>query len=104
VEFLNLRVRLEAATPGGVPAPQQTAAEAGPAQPAGRQAWFDGSGFIETPVHDRYSLPPGTEIAGPAIIEERESTLIVGPGGHARVADDFNIVVTLAAERESGTS
>lgn len=41
-------------------------------------------GFIAFPVYDRYRLAPG-EMAGPAIIEERESTVIVGEGAHVRV-------------------
>ena len=42
--------------------------------------------FIPYTVYDRYRLFPGAEFTGPAIIEERESTLIVGEG--ARVMTD----------------
>ncbi|MFN8526364.1 MAG: hydantoinase/oxoprolinase family protein [Chloroflexota bacterium] len=50
--------------------------------------------FLSTPVHDRYLLQPGQTIAGPAIIEERESTIIVPP--HLRVTVDgvMNVVLT----------
>jgi len=41
--------------------------------------------FIAYIVYDRYKLPPGAQIAGPAIVEERESTVIIGDGGEARV-------------------
>jgi N-methylhydantoinase A len=41
--------------------------------------------FIAYTVYDRYKLPSGAEIAGPAIVEERESTVIVGAGAAARV-------------------
>lgn len=34
--------------------------------------------FIPFTVYDRYSLPPNERFQGPAIIEERESTLVVG--------------------------
>ena len=30
------------------------------------------------PVYDRYSLQPGMQLAGPAIVEEHESTTVVG--------------------------
>jgi N-methylhydantoinase A/oxoprolinase/acetone carboxylase beta subunit len=40
---------------------------------------------VETPVYDRYGLQPGAAFAGPAIIEERESTTIIGPGARVRV-------------------
>ena len=36
-------------------------------------------------MYDRYALTPGMVFAGPAIIEERESTTVVGPGARIRV-------------------
>jgi N-methylhydantoinase A len=51
-----------------------------------RRAYFpETGGYVETPVYDRYALQPGAAFAGPAIIEERESTTIVGPGARIRV-------------------
>jgi N-methylhydantoinase A/oxoprolinase/acetone carboxylase beta subunit len=32
-------------------------------------------------------------LAGPAIIEERESTAVIGPGGHGRVDEGLALVV-----------
>ncbi|OGA67723.1 MAG: hydantoinase [Betaproteobacteria bacterium RIFCSPLOWO2_12_FULL_65_14] len=48
-------------------------------------------GFIPHTVYDRYKLPPGAEIAGPAIVEERESTVIVGSGAASRV-DEYGFL------------
>jgi N-methylhydantoinase A len=42
--------------------------------------------FVSHTVFDRYRLFPGAEFKGPAVIEEKESTLIVGEG--ARVMMD----------------
>jgi N-methylhydantoinase A len=42
--------------------------------------------FISYTVYDRYKLFPGAGFSGPAIIEEKESTLIVGED--ARVSSD----------------
>jgi N-methylhydantoinase A len=51
-----------------------------------RRVWFaEADGFVETDVLDRYRLAPGTEFDGPAVVEERESTMVIGPGAHARV-------------------
>ncbi len=36
--------------------------------------------YVRTPVYDRYALGAGASCAGPAIVEERESTLVVPPG------------------------
>ncbi|MCX8111211.1 MAG: hydantoinase/oxoprolinase family protein [Syntrophorhabdaceae bacterium] len=47
--------------------------------------------FIPYTVYDRYKLFPGASFMGPAIIEERESTLVVGEDGHVRM-DDFGFL------------
>jgi len=61
-----------------------------------RRAWFaEANGWVDTPVYDRYTLGPGTTFDGPAIVEERESTAIIGPGAHCRVDDGRTIVVEL---------
>ena len=41
-----------------------------------------------TPVYDRYQLVPGVQLEGPAILEERESTTVVGPDARIEV-DEF---------------
>jgi N-methylhydantoinase A len=50
-------------------------------------------GFKECPVYDRYRMGPGTTLTGPAVVEERESTLVVGPGGKLRIDDYLNAIV-----------
>jgi N-methylhydantoinase A len=61
-----------------------------------RPAFFaEAGGFVETPVYDRYRLSPGQSFEGPAIVEERESTAVIGPGGRCRVNDQLTLVVEL---------
>ena len=73
------------------------AGESGPALKGERQAWHpELGGLTATPVYDRYRLAPGARIEGPAIVEERESTLVIGPGGTGVVDDQWNLVVTVA--------
>jgi N-methylhydantoinase A len=61
-----------------------------------RPAYFpELGGFHQTAVYDRYALPPGAELRGPAIVEERESTVVIGPGARGRVDELLNIVVEL---------
>jgi N-methylhydantoinase A/oxoprolinase/acetone carboxylase beta subunit len=50
-----------------------------------------GREFIPYTVYDRYKLSPGHEFQGPAIIEEKESTLIVGEDAHVST-DDFGFL------------
>jgi N-methylhydantoinase A len=56
------------------------------------------SGFVETPVYDRYAMRPGLKILGPALIEERESTCVITPGHQAHVDDSLNVVAELTGE------
>jgi len=59
-----------------------------------RSAYFpEAGGYVDTPVYDRYRLGVGSAFDGPAIVEERESTLVVGPGGRAEVDPHGNVVV-----------
>jgi N-methylhydantoinase A/oxoprolinase/acetone carboxylase beta subunit len=47
--------------------------------------------FIPYTVYDRYQLFPGAQFQGPAIIEEKESTLIVGEDASA-TTDEFGFL------------
>ena len=62
-----------------------------------RNVWF-GDAFVECEVLDRYALGPGTTIEGPTVIEERESTCVLGPGDRATVDPHLNLVAELANE------
>lgn len=50
------------------------------AAPTLRRAYFRAVGWAETPVYHFDRLEPGREIAGPAIIESRLTTVVVDPG------------------------
>jgi N-methylhydantoinase A len=63
-----------------------------------RAAYLPEAGeFVEVPVHNRYDLRPGSRFAGPAIVEERESTVVVGQHGHCTVDAHGNLRITLVA-------
>ncbi len=47
--------------------------------------------FVSYTVYDRYRLFPGAKFQGPAIIEEKESTLIVGEDAHV-ATDEFGFL------------
>jgi N-methylhydantoinase A len=65
-----------------------------------RRAYFpECGGYVEAPVYDRYALAPRATLSGPAIVEERESTLIVGGRGRARVDEHLNVIVEFADGR-----
>jgi N-methylhydantoinase A len=61
-----------------------------------RPAFFaEAGGFVETPVYDRYELRAGASFVGPAIIEERDSTVIIPSGSKANVDEFHNLIVQL---------
>jgi len=51
--------------------------------------------FIDTLVYDRYLLEPGDQFKGPAVLEERESTVVVGPRAECSVDPYGNLVIQL---------
>ena len=64
-----------------------------------RPVYFvDAGGVIDTPVYDHYALALGVVVQGPAIIEQRESTVVVGPKASASVDADYNLVMLLEAK------
>jgi N-methylhydantoinase A len=93
VEFINFKVRaklperlLELPRAAGGPGRLEDAVK-------GSREAFSGIAreFIPYTVYDRYALFPGAAFEGPAIIEERESTLIVGEDASVSV-DDYGFL------------
>ena len=53
-------------------------------------------GFEEARVYHRYSLPAGREFSGPAVVEERESTIVVPQDARFRKDAGGHIVIEVA--------
>ena len=49
-----------------------------------RKVWFPQTGFVSTPVYDRDKLPAECRLAGPAIIEQMDTTTVVPPKSKLR--------------------
>ena len=63
-----------------------------------RRVYFpETNGFTDCPVYDRYQLRAGDRFDGPALVEERESTVVIIPHSQAHVDRDGNIIVDLTA-------
>jgi N-methylhydantoinase A len=59
-----------------------------------RTVWLpEAGGSVACPVYDRDLLGPGHVIAGPAIVEQMDSTTLVLPGQHATVDAWLNIMI-----------
>ena len=91
--------RLSASEPPPRPDIRFSAAGSG-AYPGGvkgeRQVLLTEEGrYVDCPVFDRYGLEPGAAVDGPAIVEERESTVFVGPDARCTIDDHLNLVMSL---------
>ena len=93
LEIANLRaigkgtiegVTIEEAEPGG--------SDPSEARVGTEEVYFDGA-WRETPIYDRTKLQPGNEVAGPAIVVEDDSTVVIQPDHVARVDRYANIEV-----------
>ena len=62
-----------------------------------RKVWFETDAALDTPVYDRATLLPGDKIAGPAVIEQLDSTTLVFPGDRATVDSHLNLLVEISA-------
>jgi N-methylhydantoinase A len=60
-----------------------------------RKAFFaESGGYVDTPLYDRAKLHAGATFAGPAIVEDIDSTAVIGPGTHVEIDAYANLVVT----------
>jgi len=64
------------------------------ARTGSRGAYF-GTEFVDTPVYDATLLGPGTQITGPALVEEPFTVVVIPPGATAVVDDAGNYTLTL---------
>ena len=78
---------------------KQIEAKAGDAEEAikgYRQAYFaEAGGYVETPLYERSKLAPGMSFAGPAIVEEVDSTAVIGPNTNVTIDKYANLIVEL---------
>ncbi|MCW3476224.1 hydantoinase/oxoprolinase family protein [Limobrevibacterium gyesilva] len=56
-----------------------------------RRVWFDG--WTDTPVFGRLGLPVGAVIAGPAVLEQPDTTILIEPGLSGRVDRFGNLIL-----------
>ncbi len=97
VELITCRVSVA----GPVPQVPRELSRTQPAAGAGarkgtRPVYFPEAGrYVETPVFDRYRLTAGTAFDGPAVLEERECTVIAGPSCRVRIDSYANLFLDL---------
>ena len=95
VQCLNWRITVSGKNPGfRVKGDQAGSLPLGEAIKGEREVYSpDRSRYVVCPVYDRYRLSPGVELRGPAVIEETESTIVVGARGQVRVNENLCVII-----------
>jgi N-methylhydantoinase A len=76
------------------PPPRELAAGGTTEPKQRREVYFaEASGYVDCPIYDRYALGARTELAGPAVVEEFDSTTVVHPGYGLSVDDHGNLII-----------
>jgi N-methylhydantoinase A len=61
-----------------------------------REVWFpEAGGFVACPIYDRDKLKSGNRFAGPAIVEQMDSTTVLLPGMTATVEPYLNLILEM---------
>ena len=63
-----------------------------------RQVYFEKIGFVEAPIYDGRSIRPGNLIAGPAVIHEPDTTIVVCKGQEAMLDQYETYVIEVVNE------
>ena len=97
-EAVNYRVRATVRVPKfSMKRHDRAVGPASDAKIGEREVYFArASGMTQTPVYDRVLLAPGHEVAGPAVVEQLDSTTVVYPGQRAVVDDYRNLVIAVS--------
>lgn len=91
--------QLHLAAVGKIPKPSFRPTDPVPQAPGApaerRPVYFGEDGWVDTPVYDRDALAAGTAFAGPAIVNQLDSTTVVPPRTRAEIDEWLNIRIHL---------
>lgn len=98
IEVLSWSVTLGRPAPAALPLAEP--ATAGSATPSGRRRLLDARSraWVEAATYRRERLLPGQSLAGPALVEEANTTTLVPPGFAARLGPAGHLIL----ERQAG--
>lgn len=91
VEIYQLGLAAIGKTPKPAFIPQRADTQQPPAPASVRPVYFDETGWVDTPVFNRDELPAGTQLVGPAVIDQLDSTTVVPPNTNGEVDEWLNI-------------
>jgi N-methylhydantoinase A/oxoprolinase/acetone carboxylase beta subunit len=92
-EFLTFRLKVTAPRrPVNLASTAQAAGSIEAARRGSRRCLFDGKA-VETPAYDWDRMEPGHKVAGPALIDDKTTTVLVLPGFICEVDAYRNLVM-----------
>jgi N-methylhydantoinase A len=98
VEFVNFRaVHRYPLPPPAIQPPARVAASTEEARVGERRAYFAPDGFVATAIYERARLSVGGQIAGPAIVEQLDTTTVIPPAHRAVVDPSGNLLIRRAS-------
>ncbi len=72
-------------------------------EPVARRAvYFEGAGFVPTPVYWREALPAGVVVEGPAVVQQYDTTTLLHPGWRLAVDAIGNLALSRHRQPRSG--
>lgn len=101
VEIYQIALHAIGTTPKPAFIAQDTSGAQMPEPTATRQVWFETTGWVETPVYDRNSIPAGASFEGPAIVDQLDSTTLVPPDSTAEIDEWLTIIIHLHTDKEA---
>jgi N-methylhydantoinase A len=96
VEFVNWKGRIAVQAFAPPPPPDPRVRAHVPSPDSLRDCYFVETGRSATPVFRGERLQPGARIAGPAVIEEPTTTIVVYAGGSAELTAAGNYILRIA--------
>jgi N-methylhydantoinase A len=97
IEIVNLRL-VGVARLSGIRLPDLPLTDAAPVPHEQRAVHLDPqSGFRTVPIYDGNRMRPGQKVDGPALIEERNTTILIGAGDRLEIDASDNFLIHVAA-------
>ena len=105
VEFITLTVAaVGPMARGATPEIAEGTTDAGAAFKGTRWVYFDeAGGYVDCPTYERSLLTANNLIAGPAIVEQMDTTIVLPPGETAKVDPHGTLIVDIA-DRDDGAA
>jgi N-methylhydantoinase A len=74
-----------------------------PVKEGSHSIYFEEAGdYVDTPVYFRETLSPGSTLAGPAVVIQLDTTIIVHPGQTVTVDDHTNLLIATGERAYAG--